>query len=429
MSGFQRFVTYINLYEENKKVRSVGFARVERQGEQCRMEIHMRGTGYSGIACPIYLFVRKGEQMAGILIGKLQVTNGTGDGRFQLDSSDLAGSGQDLSRVGGFLIFVNERVMFASQWDEKEILRENFVTWEELEAEENKLKEQRADEENKKAREQKKAEEARGRQNSRQPGQGRRQQFSTVQNSRARQTPLTSQIQSDGQQSTSLSPSTGQQSRHQVQTAQSKPVEVSHIASQEQTAAETFRAASQGQPVEKTLHAGSQEQPTKETSRTVGQEQTAKEPSRAAGQEQSADENLQAAEAAAQLRQAPQQAEEPWAVKWQFILENYPVLTPFEGEEEILCVRLELKDLRLLPKRYWYLGNNSFLLHGFFNYRYLILGAMEQEGSKRWFIGIPGIFQSQEKVMASIFGFTEYKSEKTAEQKTNEFGYWYRFLE
>lgn len=408
MSGFQRFVTYINLYEENKKIRSVGFARVERQGEQCRMEIHMRGTGYSGIACPVYLFVRKGERMVGILIGKLQVTNGTGDGRFQLESGDLAGSGQDLSRVGGFLIFVNERVMFASQWDEKEILRETFVTREEWEAEEKKQKEQRA-EEDKKAQEQKRADEARSRQNNRQPGQGRRQQFSPVQNPRARQIPVTLPLQSGGQQSTP--PQSGGQQSTPLQSGSQQSMPPPQSVGQQSTPPQSARPQSTPLPP------------------SAGQEQPAKEPSRAAGQEPPADENLQAAEAAAQLQQAPQQAEEPWAVKWQFILENYPVLTPFEGEEEILCVRLELKDLRLLPKRYWYLGNNSFLLHGFFNYRYLILGAMEQEGSKRWFIGIPGIFQSQEKVMASIFGFTEYKSEKTAEQKTDEFGYWYRFLE
>ena len=121
--------------------------------------------------------------------------------------------------------------------------------------------------------------------------------------------------------------------------------------------------------------------------------------------------------------------EEPWSLKWQFMLEHYPVLTPFEGEEEIDCVRLELKELRMLPKRHWYLGNNSFLLHGFFNYRYLILGAMEQDGKRRWFIGVPGVFQSQEKVMAAIFGFPEFKSEKISELKTGQFGYWYRFIE
>lgn len=119
---------------------------------------------------------------------------------------------------------------------------------------------------------------------------------------------------------------------------------------------------------------------------------------------------------------------EDWNLKWKFILENYPVMTPFAGDENTLCVRFELKDLRLLPKQYWYLGNNSFLLHGFFNYRYLILGMTEKSGNKRWFIGIPGVFQNPERVMATLFGFPEFRNEKSAPINTGEFGYWYRYL-
>lgn len=119
----------------------------------------------------------------------------------------------------------------------------------------------------------------------------------------------------------------------------------------------------------------------------------------------------------------------PWRDTWQMMLESYPVMTPFEGEEEICCIRIELKELRLLPRRYWYLGNNSFLLHGFFNYRYLILGQMPEQGVKRWFLGVPGVFQNQEKVMAAIFGFPGFKAEKKAKPKTDQFGYWYRFMD
>lgn len=70
------------------------------------------------------------------------------------------------------------------------------------------------------------------------------------------------------------------------------------------------------------------------------------------------------------------QADEPenWDLRWRFILENYPVMTPFAGDEDTLCVRMELKDLRQLPKQFWYLGNNSFLLHGFFQLPLFHLG-------------------------------------------------------
>ena len=70
--------------------------------------------------------------------------------------------------------------------------------------------------------------------------------------------------------------------------------------------------------------------------------------------------------------------------------------------DEVCAVPLELSDLRELPKQYWYFGNNSFLLHGFFNYRHLLLGKLPDG---RWFLGVPGVYERQERVMASIFGF------------------------
>ena len=100
---------------------------------------------------------------------------------------------------------------------------------------------------------------------------------------------------------------------------------------------------------------------------------------------------------------------------------TYPYFTLPE-DKNVECVRIELKDLRELPRKYWYLGNNSFLLHGFFNYRYLVLGKLEED---KWFIGVPGIYQQQERVMAAIFGFPEFMTT----DHINQFGYWYHTLD
>ena len=84
--------------------------------------------------------------------------------------------------------------------------------------------------------------------------------------------------------------------------------------------------------------------------------------------------------------------------------QNHKRYKPFE-DAAAECVQIELKNLRELPKCYWYLGNNSFLLHGFFNYHYLVIG---RTGEGRWFLqgfGVPGVYQRQERVMAAIFGF------------------------
>ena len=120
-----------------------------------------------------------------------------------------------------------------------------------------------------------------------------------------------------------------------------------------------------------------------------------------------------------------------WQDVWETLLENLKCCRPFE-DQEAECVQIELKHLRELPKRYWYLGNNSFLLHGFFNYHYLLVG---RTGEGRWFLGVPGIYQRQERVMAAIFGFPEFiaaMSEETRdcrEEPVNRMGCWYRYIE
>lgn len=121
-----------------------------------------------------------------------------------------------------------------------------------------------------------------------------------------------------------------------------------------------------------------------------------------------------------------------WRDSWERMQENHECFHPAE-QSNITCIRIELRDLKELPRKYWYLGNNSFLLHGFFNYHYLVLGKFEKD---RWFIGIPGVYQQQERVMAAIFGFPEFltgdkdfqKSPGT-EEPVNRFGYWYHTLD
>lgn len=78
------------------------------------------------------------------------------------------------------------------------------------------------------------------------------------------------------------------------------------------------------------------------------------------------------------------------------------------GKRQISGIQIELRDIRELPRKFWNLGNNSFLLHGFFNYHYLLLGKRTEEDKETIFIGVPGMFHSQEHVMASLFGFSEF---------------------
>ena len=48
-----------------------------------------------------------------------------------------------------------------------------------------------------------------------------------------------------------------------------------------------------------------------------------------------------------------------WNAVWEELCREHKPAALFE-EWDTQCIQLELKDLRSLPKKYWYLGNNSF---------------------------------------------------------------------
>lgn len=107
------------------------------------------------------------------------------------------------------------------------------------------------------------------------------------------------------------------------------------------------------------------------------------------------------------------------------ILQKYPAIYPFEDDEIIACVRIEPGDIGLFPIENWVLGNNSFLLHGYYNFRHLIFAKRKVIDGEEFILGVPGVYQNREKFMAKMFGFAQFKCSKNVEQKTGEFGYWY----
>lgn len=108
-------------------------------------------------------------------------------------------------------------------------------------------------------------------------------------------------------------------------------------------------------------------------------------------------------------------------------IEEYipPSFTHFE--------KIQRQDLSRLPRKEWRLANNSFLLHGYYNYHHLLY--IEENGQT--FIGVPGIFHEKEKMAANAFGFNEFRRltdmevELSDEEKNtyDDFGYWCRQVE
>ena len=107
--------------------------------------------------------------------------------------------------------------------------------------------------------------------------------------------------------------------------------------------------------------------------------------------------------------------------KWEQILDIYEQIHPY-GDERVY-VKLEPKDFVILQSGYQHLVNNSFLLHGFYNYRYIILGK-----EQNFYLGVPGVFYEREKMVAQMFGFEAFEC-PGGNVRAGEFGYYLRKVE
>lgn len=94
------------------------------------------------------------------------------------------------------------------------------------------------------------------------------------------------------------------------------------------------------------------------------------------------------------------------------------------------CTKIQRQDLSRLIRREWQLANNSFLLHGYYNYHHL---AFLQEG-ENLYLGVPGVYSEKERRAAQAFGFpgfVNYEEEmldlpEGEKEDRADFGYWCR---
>ena len=107
--------------------------------------------------------------------------------------------------------------------------------------------------------------------------------------------------------------------------------------------------------------------------------------------------------------------------KWQQLSAIYPHIQPFRDERDYLS--LTPSDFVLFPDRFYRAVNNSFLLHGYYNYHHLILARIERRGEIIYYIGVPGNYFEREKQVAIMFGFESFECE-TEPAKTGDFGYY-----
>lgn len=390
MVYWNRFISYIFRYHNYDKCENTGFAKVQKQNEKGKMQVNLKDQVKKEGLYSVYLYretladpeeypeaVPDSMVPVVLYLGKLSLKSGRGEGSFTFDWNNVNHTGRPITAWSGIIIRrmgEEESDIFCSSWTDNTVdYSQAFARREEetargiaaTEYDRRRVVSETIAESEKNIR----------------PG-------NVVQ-----MTANNSQEQSYKDMGVSEM-DTASENMNSESEAEVMASEVKETAHTDTDSPETVLPEMEESPDEETFSQTDEETEKRVTAAEVLE--TMKEDGRAA-------------ELMANREKLP-------------LLPNCP-----DGENGVIeCVKINPNDIGLLNMDNWRLGVNSFLTHGFYSYKYLMLGRVlfDEEDTNGYILGVPGEYSSKEKYLAGIFGFDRFIPVKETRIKTGSFGYW-----
>ncbi len=374
MTDYKRMVSYMYQYENGIKKKNIGFARIEVKDGQCRFTLHMQLLGQLDSIFPTYLIERTVDGMELIYLGDSILKNQVMDSKLSAKEGNIMDTGHSLADIGGMLLFLNDNIFFATEWDDKPVLQKEVLAA--MKPKEKKEQKMTLEEE-----------------------------LLIPKYKLPRGYKIIERMQ--GEKKVVEGMVSGREAAAEAVAKAAIVAETATIA-EAATIAETATITDAEAVAEIELklaeEIGNQSFKLKDILQDMLEEGVA-----------DASQNVQSAQA--------QEDQDPAVIRE--IFENNPRIYPFEDNEILICAKIEPKDIGLLPKELWALSNNSFLMHGYYCYHHLIIAKLKDRYGCRFILGVPGIYHNRERFMAKMFGFDGFKPIRKRELRQGDFGYWY----
>ncbi len=375
MSNYKRLISYIYAYEGGIKGKNIGFAKIEIRGEQCRILVNVKKVYVGSNDIGVYLLSPKVE----LLLGRIFIRNGSGEFRIHVNGNDIEGSGLNMDECYGLTVHDVESAWqcYTTIWDDA-VTQAAETTLEDVTSSNvtRAMPKKQDDEEYiqeelpiAKEIERELMEEEMRLQMVAEPGPA------TEPLSESEQVP---ELRSEPEQMPvpELQPEPEQMSVPELQ-PEPEQEPVSELHPEPETS--PFPSFSGPEDLEKLKELDRLEREQKSRNRL-----------------------------------------------WDQLQSRYAKVLAFDYDKGCEILSIKPQDIGLLPREIWVYGNNSFLLHGFYNYRHLILAKLnDPEGTPRYLLGVPGHYFSNEKYMASMFGFPHFVLARKQPEEDGRFGYWY----
>lgn len=389
MGRYERMICYLYEYQDGHKGANVGYVKLEKRGEQCRVLIQMRRADLATLP-QAALFQQEKTGVLLIPIGVMRDNNGSMKGQYEGNVDNLAGTGLSLDDVHGVLVYVEEGHYFASTWNLEQIDARQLRWWQGDQHEDA------------------------GKAEALPEGGSETSQDMVVSSDRSSETPQNMVISADRSSETL---------QNMVASADS-----SNEATQNMVVSSD---SSNGTPQNMVISSDrSSEAPQNMVASSDSSNET---PQRFADHLASAQAGISRKPENASMERCSRSAEVtgqsicgscPFQRKeldyGKKMLLTFPVMRPFGERYPGQCVRIEPQDIGCLPMRMWSLSGNPFLMQGYFQYRHLIF----MEWEKGYVIGVPGIYSNMMQSKAENAGFREFIAICGQKNCRGAFGYW-----
>lgn len=375
MGRYERIICYLYEYQDGHKGANVGYVKLEKRGEQCRVLIQMRSSNLATLP-QAALFQQEKTGVLLIPIGTMRDNNGSMQGRYEGSVDNLADTGISLNDVHGVLVYAEEGHYFASTWNLEQIDARQIRWWQDDEQA---------------AREVVTA--------PKQNAVGDDRAVAPKQNATADDRAVTVNEKNAAGDDRTIAVGKRTIAIDKQSSAPDGAMDIDNrlIAMSESGSATTQSAA------------------TSASRKTAEQARDAQKAANNMSERYSQSAGVKGQSICGSC---PFQRKELDYGKRMLL--TFPVMRPFGERYPGQCVRIEPQDIGCLPMRMWSLSGNPFLMQGYFQYRHLIF----MEWEKGYAIGVPGIYSDMMQSKAENAGFCEFIAICGQKNCRGAFGYW-----
>lgn len=430
MSAYYRLISYIYAYEGGIKGKNTGFAKLETRGTSCRIQVSVRRVFAGGSPIGVYLLAGQDE----IRIGTLFVRGGNGEFRTVVNCENIEGSGCNMEECCGLTLHETDSAWraYTTIWEDA-VAHAAEVELADVTAE--KVREQEAEKEEATRKQTERAQEAESQDAEENvSGEVDRESVGKEKLDEASELAWSEEMESQDTSTETEKKEAANINEADFGISQPQPEQ------QEDSNLEIFEDTETMEAVPDISETSDhQEAEIVQEAQTEERRKDSQESTQEAQKEMLPDSQPDCQEPFQpdfQNQKQPQPdsskespEEDPAETLWNRLRVTYPKVTAFECSDGCEILVIKPQDIGLLPRENWVYGNNSFLLHGYYNYRYLILARLGKSGERgRYILGVPGHYGNNEKYMAAMFGFDRFVRSTRQPPRDSRFGYWYTDL-